>query len=317
VRLDDLTAAALAAATAVAGDQGLRSGEARVLSDRGNLLVHLAPSSVVARVATLTAFSRRDPFSWLAREVAVAGFAARQGGPVIPPAATGVDPGPHRQGGFAVSLWTYVPPRSGVAGARQPGPGLAGPGSAGRALGLLHLSLASFPGRLPWLAPGTDQISDGLAALEREQVLDRAQLSALRARHAEVLAGVAGVGGSAIVLHGDAHLGNLLAAGTDHGDVRWAWIDLEETCAGPREWDLAVLARGCDSADDAASALAAYAAVTGTQVPAAGELAPFTRLREVEAAVWCLCMAHQNPSRYAAVAQDLLARVLTGQGAAD
>ena len=40
----------------------------------------------------------------------------------------------------------------------------------------------------------------------------------------------------AVPLHGDAHLGNVLM--TDGGAV---WADLEATCIGPVEWDVASL----------------------------------------------------------------------------
>jgi Ser/Thr protein kinase RdoA (MazF antagonist) len=110
------------------------------------------------------------------------------------------------------------------------------------------------------------------------------------------------------VLHGDAHAGNLLRSGG-----QWLWFDLEETCRGPRLWDLAVLAPG--SGPDAAGALAGYSAEAGTPVPAAEELEPFQRARELEGAVWTLCMAHQYPARYRQVAGELLDCVLgTGPG---
>jgi hypothetical protein len=41
-------------------------------------------------------------------------------------------------------------------------------------------------------------------------------------------------------------------------------------------------------------------------------LAPFMRVRELEAAVWALCMACQYPARYRSVAQELLAQVRSG-----
>lgn len=312
-RLDTLIKRGLAAATATAREQGLPADDPRVLSARGNLLVHLAPAPVVARVATLTAFTRRDPFAWLAREVSVADFAARRAGPVVAPAGI-ADPGPHWSDGLALSLWTYLPRAD-----QRPGPA-----QAGQALAMLHQSLAGYPAELPWLLPATDQISQALTALDREHVVDAAILAALRARHAAVLAGLAShdlashdlastnpasTGGPAIVLHGDAQPGNLLRAGTG-----WLWIDLEETCRGPREWDLAVLARGAASGEpgDSGIALAAYAATAGTAIPGPEELAPFTRARELEAAVWSLGMAHQFPARYRDVARDLLARILDG-----
>ena len=122
-----------------------------------------------------------------------------------------------------------------------------------------------------------------------------------------------------IVLHGDAHGGNLPP--TVRG---WLWADMEETCRGPREWDLMVLAGRAARASAASAsapgapgavspsevALIAYAAVTGTPRPAPEMLIPLARARELEAAVWSLGMAHQYPSRYRSVAQELLARVL-------
>jgi hypothetical protein len=108
-RIAEVTRAGLAAAIGVARVQGLPADDPEVLSSRGNVLVHLRPAPVVARVATLTAWTRSDPFGWLAREVAVAGYAAGAGGPAVPPTAL-ADPGPHRRDGLAVSLWTFVPP---------------------------------------------------------------------------------------------------------------------------------------------------------------------------------------------------------------
>lgn len=107
-----------------------------------------------------------------------------------------------------------------------------------------------------------------------------------------MLTGLAG--SPPVVLHGDAHAGNLL-----RGEAGWFWVDLEETSLGPPEWDLAVL-------DDPA-AVAAYAARTGR---VAGELAPFRAAREMEAVVWLQVMARQYPERYRHAADERLAALL-------
>jgi hypothetical protein len=327
-RIAQMTRAGRAAAVSVAREQGLPGDDPEVLSSRGNVLVRLRPAPVVARVATLTAWTRSDPFRWLANEVAVAGYAARSGGPVVAPTAL-ADPGPHWSNGLAVSLWNWVPTS----------PGSPEPADVGAALGRLHLAAAGFPGELPVLSPLREQISDGLDALERERVLDRAVLTALRDRHAEILADLDGVTGPALVLHGDAHAGNLLrpaaasaptasrpARPADPGPAArahaataapgpgWLWVDLEETCRGPREFDLAVLIRGL-AAEDRAAALEAYAEVTGIALPEPAVLARFGRARELEGAVWTLGMAHQFPARYREPARALLAIVLRPDGA--
>ena len=318
-RIAEMTRAGLAAAVRVARGQGLPGDDPQVLSSRGNVVVHLRPAPVVARVATLTAWTRRDPFRWLAREVAVAGYAAGQGGPVVAPTAL-ADPGPHWSNGLAVSLWAWVPPSQ----ARP------GPAEIGEALARLHLAAAGFPGDLPLLSPLRAQISEGLAALEREHVADPAVVAALRARHAQVLAELDGVSGPALVLHGDAHAGNILRAEAARSgaapsavarspgaspDPSWLWIDLEETCRGPCVFDLAVMIRGL-GADDAATVLASYASVTGAPLPGPEGIARFDRARVLEGTVWTLGMAYQYPARYRKPAHDLVAEVL-GQDAAD
>ena len=295
-RFAEMTRAGLAAAIGVARERGLPAGDPEVLSSRGNVLVHLRPAPVVARVATLTAWTRSEPFQWLAREVAVAGYAAANGGPVVPPTAL-TDPGPHWRDGLAVSLWTFVPPS----------PERPAPAEFGVALARLHMATADFPGELPVLATLRAQISDALAALERDHVLEPGVLTALRDRHAEILAALDGPSGPELVLHGDAHPGNLLWT-----PAGWLWTDLEETCRGPRAFDLAVLVRG-QGADDAATALAAYANLTGEPLPGPGELAWFDWARALEGAVWTLAMAHQYPARYAERAPSVLASVLAAR----
>jgi hypothetical protein len=304
-RMAELNRRGQEAAAALVRRLGLPAGEPVMLSSRGNLLLHFAPAPVVARVATLTAFSRRDPFAWLAREVAVAAYVAARGGPVVAPSGL-ADPGPYWQDGFAVSFWDYLPPDP-----RRPS--LA---QVGAALASLHEAAAGCPADLGELRAATDQISEGLEALERESVLPAATIRALRARHEDVLGRLPG-GGYRVVLHGDVHAGNLVAAGAtsssgaDPGDLAagWCWIDLEETSRGPVEWDLATMVAEKPAAD-AAAALGAYAGRSGRPVASIESLAPFHEARILEAVVWTSCMAHLYPARYRDQARDRLAGFL-------
>jgi hypothetical protein len=290
-RFAELTRRGQAAAVALAGRLGLPAEDPVVLSSRGNLLLHFAPAPVVARIATLTAWSRRDPIAWLTREVVVAGFVAESGGPAVPP-SNAVDPGPYRQDGFAISLWEYLPPDNTQPTAAEVGAALAG----------LHLAAAGCPAELGYLTPARDQIAEGLAALERAAILPAAAIGALRARHETLLARLDGTG-TATVLHGDAHRGNLLRRAGG-----WQWIDLEETCRGPAEWDLATMADHAGA--DAPAALRGYAEVAGRPVASAAELAPFHDLRMLEAVVWTNCMAYLYPARYRDQARQRLSTFL-------
>ena len=85
-------------------------------------------------------------------------------------------------------------------------------------------------------------------------------------------------------LHGDAHPGNLLA--TADG---WVWADLEDTCRGPRAWDLA-----CLRATSRLDGRAALAAVPDP--PDDDELAPFLQLRALHAAAWWFPYAARVPA---------------------
>ena len=69
----------------------MRVDEPVVLRDAWNVLVHLKPAPVVARVSSGAA--TMDPQD-IVRELAVAGHAARAGAPVAPPSDL-LDPGPH------------------------------------------------------------------------------------------------------------------------------------------------------------------------------------------------------------------------------
>jgi hypothetical protein len=125
---------ALDAAVAIARGHGVRCDAPVVLRDASNLLVHLAPAPVVARVMTVTA-TVRDADAWLAREVAIARHLVAAGAPVVAPSAE-ADPGPHGHDGFTVSFWTYVDEAGRQLDAHE----------AGRRLRACHEALTTYDG---------------------------------------------------------------------------------------------------------------------------------------------------------------------------
>ncbi|MEZ5246490.1 MAG: phosphotransferase [Acidimicrobiales bacterium] len=91
-----------------AGDHGVRVDEPIVLSGTSNIVVHLAPAPVVARVPHVTASGRDRPDVSLARELAIVGHLADRGIPTTPPSRE-LPPGPHRiDGDRWVSFVDYV-----------------------------------------------------------------------------------------------------------------------------------------------------------------------------------------------------------------
>jgi Phosphotransferase enzyme family len=260
------TEVAVRAALATARRVGLPTAEPRVLRDLTNVLVHLAPAPVVARVP-LTLARLRGP-DWFAQELRLASFLAEAGAPVAPP-APGVDPGPHEHEGLHVGFWAFV----------EHDPARADPAAAGRALAELHHALERYPEPLPACAR-LEEVGRLLELLRPSQTASESDLDALRATH-ELLRGVALPPGRP--LHGDSHLANVLW--TPVGPL---WADLENACSGPVEWDLACIA--WRDAPGTAEALEAY----GEHDPALIEAAtPFLALF---LAAWTIAVVERAPS---------------------
>jgi hypothetical protein len=146
----------LAAARTVAAGQGVHCDDAVVIAAGSNVLVHLKPSPVVARVMTGTAALHDDAARWLEREVAVGLFAAERGGPVVPPSDM-IAPGPYEHDGLWMTFWKFVAHRR----SDRPPDAVA----VGRSLRELHDVLAGFAGDLEPFSGIRDQIDSQLAEL--------------------------------------------------------------------------------------------------------------------------------------------------------
>jgi len=258
---------AVAAAVAVARAHGLRVTEPRVLRERLNVLVHLRPTPVLARVAGTIADVRKGD-EWLRRELGVAAALAAAGAPAVAPSAE-LPPGPHRHDGHTLTFWTYVP------GTGEP----VDPAAAGAALRDCHAALHDLGGSLPVLGHLTEAEAL-LARLAAEGALDHATADRLHERIEETSSLLRTLRAPVQVLHGDAHLGNVL--GTPRGPL---WNDWEDTCLGPVHWDAACLVAAARvSGRDVERAQAALRA-TGIAVDP-GELALYVDARTLQGAIW-------------------------------
>ena len=241
-------ASALAAAQAVAREHGLAYEQAVRIAAGSNVLVHLKPAPVVARVMTGTAVLHDDVEQWLARELAVGAFVAERSDLVVPPSDI-VPPGPHERDGLWMTLWKFVPHD-----AQAPPPE---PRELGRSLRRLHAALADFPGDLAPLSETRDWLERLLAELRPSTSLTRPDIEWLRSRLDALTPAVFESSLPAQALHGDASMSNLL-----HTESGLVWNDLEDVCAGPVVWDISGLvtsarARG-QSATFTEELLAAY-----------------------------------------------------------
>jgi hypothetical protein len=282
---------ALAAAVAVAADHGIAATDPLVLHDGVNAVVHLRPAPVVARVATLTPLLRGGDRSFR-REVALAAALAGAGAAVIAPSDL-LPPGPHERDGLALSFWRHV----------EVLPERPSPRDAGRSLGALQDALAGVdPG---WDGEPLDTPLEDIAAFAtRGAALGADPVLATRA--AELARALRPrLATDRAVLHGDTHPGNLLAT-----PAGWVWADLEDTCRGPRAWDLAVL-RWTRRLDGRAAVDAL------PDPPSDAELEPYRWLRLLHGAAWWFVHAVRVPEDLPVAEQRLAEAVAQVSAALD
>jgi Phosphotransferase enzyme family len=265
-----VTGAAVQAAAKIAAGLGVASNEPVVLADGANVIVHLRPSPVVAKVAASTAAVRADTTGWLQRELDVAQFLAAAGAPVMTPSPE-MPATTYHGDGLVMSFWRYL---------RSSGAARPGEATIGSMLRDLHAVLRSYPGSLPVLAP----LSDIPAFLARPQTRLRSdQSAALAQAYTRLTAELAQAAPPTQPLHGDAGAGNLMDA-----DTGWVWHDFEDTCSGPVAWDLA--ASTASQYLDGRRVLAAY-----TESVDAGPLAVCEQLRRLHLTIWYSLYAERHP----------------------
>lgn len=298
--------AALAAAVAVAREQGLVVEDPAIVHDGSNLLVALRPAPVIARVA-FGAARVRDGDGWLRREVAVAGFLAGAGAPVVAPSDL-LDPGPHERDGFVLSFWRHVP----ATPAAPDGYG------AGRALRACHDALAGWADAAA-LLPRWGGLEEARALVERLAAGPVPRVSAARASAdavapgdatasalspgdadllrevgAHVQARVEGLGLPLQAIHGDAHLRNVIEA--PEGAL---WADWEDAFLGPRGWDVACTHAFLPPFGDADPARVGQAYRGYGEPLHVDLLRPLVAARRFQVVVWSVVLAADDPARLA------------------
>jgi hypothetical protein len=239
-----------------------------VLHQGANLVVHLRPAAVVARVAHVTSLVRGDAAAALDLEVRLCRRAHEAGAPVVEPldAAAGV----HRTDAGPLTFWPLVAPVERVHDAA----------AAGRALADLHAALAGYEGRMPGPEHVAADAHRGAQLLARLGHLPSARAAEISEQNQVALVEMRSLlaelvrhePGRLVPLHGDPHLGNSVVRGG-----RVVWWDLDDAWRGPLEWDLMVLHDPV--------AVAAYADATGV-VADERVTAVCRRLREAQAAAW-------------------------------
>lgn len=281
------TARAVAAATFAGRELGLAVDEPRVLYDAFSVIVHLAPAPVVVWVPTVLprsyAAAPEVQAAQQRSEIAVAGWLADRGHPVVAPSPL-VPREPVRREGFSMTFWQYIEE---VADAE--------PDVARRfeMTARLHAVLRDYDGSdLGFWTPFNTYIPDGLAELEqRPDLLDVADLERAQREWSVISPLVASREAfeSAFpdtgiqTIHGDAPFYNMIS--TADGEK---WSDFELVTCGPVESDVAMAdPEGIAAYDEAAVRLGLRRLDQ--------RLLRVTRSASLLATVACLAMTPQLP----------------------
>lgn len=232
------TSAAVQAAVGAGRDLGLTVTEPRLLHDLFSVVVHLAPSPVVARIPTVLpqSTSLESLAARQSAELDVTRWLEEQGVPVLAPSPL-VPRRPVQRDGFSMTFWQYVQENRD----KEPDYAVNSESTAN-----LHAALRDYPGRLTFLgAADPHSLSAGLDQLEKSpdlispEDLDRARrewrvlepVAGSRAEFAKAFPGI-----DLQPVHGDSPPANIFAA--MDGD---RYADFELVSLGPVEWDLAAL----------------------------------------------------------------------------
>ncbi|CAJ65338.1 MULTISPECIES: aminoglycoside phosphotransferase family protein [Frankia] len=220
------TAAATRRAVAeLAARAGLDDAGAVLVKRTVNAVYRLPRAGAVMRITGSAAMTHR-----VAKVVRVAGWLADRRAPAVR-LLPGV-PAPVEAGGFVATVWIDATP----AGAPSAGPA-PHTGDLAALLRVLHTLDPPSPPLPRW-----DPLDDVRRRLSDAEVLagaDRRFLERMTERVAAALDHVR-YALPTVVVHGDAHLGNLIRA----ADGRVLMCDFDATSLGPAEWDLVPVAVG-------------------------------------------------------------------------
>lgn len=269
---------------------GLDHRGARLLKFTANAVYRLRADPAVIRIAGSTALRHR-----VGKVVRVAGWLAEHHVPAVR-LLPGLDQ-PVEVDGYLATVWQAVPE-----GGRRP----STRDLAGLLRGLHGLPLPPFE------LPAWQPLDDVRRRLGDAEGLDPADRRFLLRRCAELAERLATVDYplAECVVHGDAHLGNLIPSPA--GPVL---CDFDSTCLGPPEWDLTPIPVGLRRFGGSRRSAAAFSRAYGFSVTGWPGYAVLREVRELKLVTSVLPILRSNP-RVAPELRKRLDSVRTGDTSA-
>ncbi|MBD7969287.1 phosphotransferase [Paenibacillus gallinarum] len=192
-----------------------------ILSNGGNLIIHLAPYPIVARLANvITQEEANIAYKRLNRELQIARHLQIRNVPVLLPTDL-VDAGPHNVDDTWMTLWNYVPPIE----LQRPSPS-----ESVELVSKLSIAMKDFSEELPVLGVWERTCRSAARLMKNSDP----RIQALLEMFHEVDKKMRLETSVFIPSHGDAHAGNLVPS-----TEGWIWTDFEDVSLMPAYWDLA------------------------------------------------------------------------------
>ncbi len=211
---------AIKTATEIAVTYHIKSDAPVILKDSNNTVIHLAPSPVVAKVATSTL--RKQNVSNLGHELNVAVHLAGLGAPIVPPSKE-FPPAVYRNEDLEVTFWQHCP---GEVREEIDRPELI------IALKEFHTAFADYQGELKSF---TEKYEECYSLLDSDCLspeLSPAERRFLRQVYEHLCARLQTFDYECVPAHEEIHSGNVLWMST-----KPLLIDFESCCLAPREID--------------------------------------------------------------------------------
>jgi hypothetical protein len=217
----DATTPGRRAAIDVATQLGLVLDEPLLIQETNNTVVWLRPSPIIAKVGT-----QEGRAETLIREHDVASALIEVAAPIAPP-LPGVGPMRARGTGLVVTLWSRL----------DHDPDVEADGAiVGRSLLRIHDALDACDVPLPSFRAGLERTRIALFDDVRMAAMAPVDRAFLRAAFTDLMRRLDERTFPERWLHGEPHAGNYLLT-----PAGLRWIDFEDACRGPMEWDLAFL----------------------------------------------------------------------------
>jgi aminoglycoside phosphotransferase (APT) family kinase protein len=263
-RLTEVLASVCAAA-------GLDPRGARLLKFTANAVFRLRGDPVVVRISGSTALRHRA-----AKVVRVAGWLAEHDVPAVR-LLPGLPQPVHVGDDYLATVWQEVP-----AGGRRP---------TSRDLAVLLRVLHALP-RPAFDLPTWQPLDDVRRRVGDAEELDPADRRFLEDRCAELAERLAALDYplAQSVVHGDAHLGNLI-----HSPTGPVLCDFDSTCLGPPEWDLTPIPVGLHRFGGSRRAARAFTREYGFDVTKWPGFAVLREVRELKLATSVLPILRSHP----------------------